>query len=91
MIPRPQRAAQYYPQIMVRFQRIVTLLSGGGQKGGGATLSAPPGPGAAFRVQNLVSDLIGTPPPRPRRRIPAPAKGKSLNASRALAGFSTRK
>lgn len=27
MIPRPQHTAQHYPQIMVRFQRIVTLFS----------------------------------------------------------------
>lgn len=64
MIPRPQRAAQYYPQIMVCFQRIVTLLSGGGQKGGGATLSAPPqaqAPHFVFKTSYPTSSAL--PPP----------------------------
>ncbi len=41
MIPRPQHTAQHYLRIMVRFQRIVTLFFGGGQKGREVALSAP--------------------------------------------------
>lgn len=64
MIPRPQRAAQYYPQIMVCFQRIVTLLSGAA-KGERAALSAPPAqaPHFVFKTSYLTSSAL--PPPGP--------------------------